>query len=197
MATSCGQALQVQPSLTSGVVNLMINGVIYPTWCEIVGSVAWNLIMKTDGTLSTFNYYSALWSNTQSLNPNNVYTGLDSLEYKSALFSVMPFTNIRAGLKYAGVTNWMILNYPFSSLYNVFADGSYRPITSVGKSDWFNLAGSANAGLQANCNLQGFNVVPPGGDRVRLGIVSNEQGDCSSCDSRIGFGGAGLFLRMF
>ena len=46
--------------------------------------------------------------------------------------------------------------------------------------------------MQLNCKKEGFNVL--GGDgfaQVRIGIVSNQQNHCNSCDSRIGFGTGG------
>ncbi|RMX40206.1 hypothetical protein pdam_00016556 [Pocillopora damicornis] len=41
-----------------------------------------------------------------------------------------------------------------------------------------------------NCNKEGFNAISGRSDRskVRIGIVSNEQDDCDSCNSLIGFG---------
>ena len=56
--------------------------------------------------------------------------------------------------------------------------------------DWF-----TGSSLQTNCNREGFNVVTVYGDdywpKVRIGIVSNNQYDCYTCDSRIGFGTGG------
>ena len=73
------------------------------------------------------------------------------------------------------------------SLHSLIADGQYRN-TSLGRDEWKTLIGS-NASLQPNCNKEGFNAV---GDRdrakVRIGIVSNNQNDCYSCNSLIGFG---------
>ena len=71
------------------------------------------------------------------------------------------------------------------SLHSLIADGQYRN-TSLGRDGWKKLIGS-NASLQRNCNKEGFNAV---GDRakVRIGIVSNDQNHCNSCNSLIGFG---------
>ena len=49
----------------------------------------------------------------------------------------------------------------------------------------------SRASLQTNCNKEGFNTLCGGGSRARTGIASNDQNDCNSCDSRIGFGTAG------
>ena len=43
--------------------------------------------------------------------------------------------------------------------------------------------------LQRNCNKEGFNVkVFNHNHKLRIGIVGNNEHDCESCDSLIGFG---------
>ena len=75
-----------------------------------------------------------------------------------------------------------------SSLFSLIADGQHRA-TSLGRNTWKSLIGS-EASLQMECNMEGFNVVSSDGlsSKARIGIISNEQNDCSTCDSRIGFG---------
>jgi hypothetical protein len=48
-----------------------------------------------------------------------------------------------------------------------------------------------NPSLQPNCNREGFNSICGGDTRVRIGIVSNQENDCNTCDSRVGFGASG------
>ena len=57
---------------------------------------------------------------------------------------------------------------------------------------WKKLAGS-RAYLQRNCNKEGFNVVGihSAWCKARIGILGNNENDCSNCDSRIGFGTGG------
>ena len=76
-------------------------------------------------------------------------------------------------------------------MYSLIADGQYRS-TSLGRDTWKSLIGS-DASLQKNCNKEGFNAVGDNSDqsKARIGIISNQQDDCSSCDSRIGFGTGG------
>ena len=71
------------------------------------------------------------------------------------------------------------------------ADGQYRS-TSLGRDKWKSLIGS-EASLQHNCNKEGFNAVGrnPLLSKARIGILGNEQDDCFTCDSRIGFGTGG------
>ena len=61
-----------------------------------------------------------------------------------------------------------------------------------GGDTWKSLIGS-KASLQRNCNKERFNAR---GDwdnhsKARIGILGNEQNDCKSPDSRIGFGTGG------
>jgi len=56
---------------------------------------------------------------------------------------------------------------------------------------WKTLIGS-QASLQRNCNKEGFNVAI---GKARIGIVGNNENDCNSCDSRIGFATGHLWKR--
>ena len=77
-----------------------------------------------------------------------------------------------------------------ASLYHLIADGQYRA-TSLGRDKWKSLIGPKGS-LQNNCEKEGFNSkANEGASKVRIGIIGNEQTECTSCDSRIGFGGAG------
>ncbi|XP_078351922.1 uncharacterized protein LOC144636560 [Oculina patagonica] len=87
--------------------------------------------------------------------------------------------------------NFIVINKQANSLYSLIADGQYRA-TSLGRNTWKTLIGS-QASLQPNCNKEGFNAVCSYASqaKARIGAVSNEQNECDSCDSRIGFGTGG------
>ena len=84
--------------------------------------------------------------------------------------------------------SFIVVNRLADSLHSIIADGQYRK-TSLGRDEWKKLIGS-NASLQQNCNKEGFNAFSGRSDRskVRIGIVSNNENDCYSCNSLIGFG---------
>ena len=86
--------------------------------------------------------------------------------------------------------NFIVLNKKANSLFSLIADGVYRT-TTMGRNTWKKLIG-AQASLQRN--KEGFNAISnhKTDSRVRIGIVSNQQNDCSGSESRIGFGGAGF-----
>ena len=86
--------------------------------------------------------------------------------------------------------NFIVINKQANSLYSLIADGQYRS-TSLGRDTWMSLIFS-DASLQLNCNKEGFNAGGGnGGSKARIGIISNDQDDCNSCNSRIGFGTGG------
>ena len=84
-------------------------------------------------------------------------------------------------------TNFIAINKTADSLYSLIADGQFRA-TSLGRNTWKALLGSQGS-LQLNCNKEGFNAVES--NKARIGILGNNENDCKTCDSRIGFGTAG------
>ena len=75
-------------------------------------------------------------------------------------------------------------------MHSLIADGVYRA-TSLGRDTWKSLIGSQGS-LQRHCNKEGFNVATNiHNSKARIGIIGNEQRNCGSPDSRIGFGTGG------
>ena len=98
-------------------------------------------------------------------------------------------------MKIGGQIRFIVINMTANSLYSLIADGKNRS-TSLGRDTWKKLIGS-EASLQVYCNTEGFNMICSGSDnsKARIGITSNNQYDCLSCDSRIGFGTGGQYDR--
>ena len=93
-------------------------------------------------------------------------------------------------MKIGNQFNFIVINKQAKSLYSLIADGKYRN-TSLGRNTWKKLIGS-RASLQRNCNKEGFNaVVRKSYSKARIGIIGNNEKDCSSTNSRIGFGTGG------
>ena len=84
-----------------------------------------------------------------------------------------------------------VINKQANSLYSVIADGQYRA-TSLGRNSWKTLIGP-EASLQIGCNREGFNAECTDSlySKTRIGNIGNDQNDCTTCDSRIGFGSGG------
>ena len=126
-----------------------------------------------------------------SVFPENGDTGLDHLETLLPTYWSTSFSKICLGMKVDGVTRFLPLHQKADSLYALIGDGQYRA-TSLGRDAWKKLIGP-NASLQRNCNQEGFSsrVSSSVHSRVRVGIIFNQEGDCHSPDSFIGFGGGG------
>ena len=69
----------------------------------------------------------------------------------------------------------------------VRAGNVYTP-TMIGRASWKALISGSS--LQINCNREGFNSNPMNAARTRIGIVANQENNCSSPDSYIGIGNA-------
>ena len=111
-------------------------------------------------------------------------------ESKLASYWSTPFKKICLGMTVNSDRRWMVLNYEASSLYNLIADGQYRNTTAV-KNTWKSLI--ASSALQEKCNLQGFNInkswtYNTNIMKARLAFAANNEDDCESPDSWIGYG---------
>ncbi|KAK3731831.1 hypothetical protein QZH41_020192, partial [Actinostola sp. cb2023] len=148
---------------------------------SLCGSEGWTLAMKIDGSKTAqFGYSSSLWSNKESYNLTAGQTGFDNYQTKMPSYWAMPFQKLCIGFKVGNDLRWVAIPYSASSLYDVIADGTFRQF-SIGRATWMSLI--AGASLQNNCNKEGFN-----NGRSRIGISSNNEHDCITTDSYIGFG---------
>ena len=87
--------------------------------------------------------------------------------------------------------NFIEFNESASSLHSLIADRQYRFI-SLGRDTWFSLIVSG-ASFDDHCNREGFNAECTWANRskARIGILGNNEDDCTSCNSRVGFGTGG------
>ena len=102
-----------------------------------------------------------------------------------------PFSKICLGMKIGPQIKFHVINITANSLFSLIADGYYRP-TSLGRDTWKSLIGP-QASLQLNCNREGFNAMSGARSfgKARIGFLANNENDCVTCDSRIGFGTGG------
>jgi hypothetical protein len=188
---SCQALKAMQPSAPSGVYNIEAGGTTFAAYCDQTGDGGgWTLAMKVDGRLSTFNYDAVLWTDAALHAPDK--PGFDHEEAKLQTFNAIAFTELRVGLEYpidSGVIRHIVVPLAGAHMRELFG-GNTMHATQLGRDAWKGLVGAA-ASLQPFCNLEGANIYHAQ-TRVRLGIISNEQEDCGTPDSRIGVGGAGL-----
>ena len=141
-----------------------------------------------------FNYSSPYWTNKETYAVEDGLEGFNEKQTKLASYWNTPFNKICLGMKVNGATKWIALNYTTNSLHSVIEDGTFKG-TTFGKEAWKSLIDDSS--LQENCNEEGFNIQ---GDytegwfwlswnmNIRIGLVANDQNNCDSCDSCIGFG---------
>ena len=139
----------------------------------------------------TFHYISAYWQNKNTFNVDGGKTGFDSRETKLPSYWNTSFSKICLGMNVSNQINFIVINKSANSLYSLIADGQYRN-TSLGRDKWKSVVGP-DASLQLTCNKEGINAECTMTTRAkaRIGILGNEDGDCDSCNSRIGFGTGG------
>ncbi len=200
-ATSCSDLLAKRPNATSQVYELDIDGesgLLAPffAYCEMVADGGgWTLIAKMDGAKQTFAYDGVAWTDDNTI--NETLPDLDDNEAKLRSYAVLPFNDIRLGMKVNGVPHWIVLTAsqlsgagvaPFSSFGALMRLGT-NVATAIGRAQWLTLIGAS--AIQLNCNREGFNVNADnqGHPRVRIGILGNNETDCIAPDSFLGFGG--------
>jgi hypothetical protein len=160
-------------------------GAPFDVFCEMSADAGgWTLALKADGAKTTFAYDAALWTNEDLLNPTS--TDLSTAEAKFRSFNEMAFTQVRVRMFDGTTPRYFVLGQAGSSLRAVFAGGPVA--TTAGRARWLTLL--ADPSLQTNCNAEGFNQVFVGGNslRIRLGIAGNNEADCATANSFIGFG---------
>ncbi|PFX25828.1 uncharacterized skeletal organic matrix protein 5-like [Stylophora pistillata] len=199
---SCKEIFDSKRAYGDKAFPLHVGGKQIPVYCQMTplegcGGGGWTMVMKIDGAKENFNYDSALWTDRKSFNTQGGETGFDRRETKLPTYWKTPFSKICVGMKVGNdQINFQVIDQLATSLHSLIADGQYRA-TSLGREKWKNLIGS-EASLQYNCNKEGFNAKPdPGGfdysdaSKARIGIIGNNEIDCYSPESRIGFGTAG------
>ncbi|XP_078351687.1 uncharacterized protein LOC144636369 isoform X3 [Oculina patagonica] len=194
--SSCKEQYEKDKSSKSQVFTLMFGSQKIPVYCHMgnfgCGDGGWTLAMKIDGTKRTFHYDSHFWRDRNAYNLAGGKTGFDFQETKLPTYWNTPFSKICLGMRIGHQKKFIVINRHANSLYSLIADGQYRA-TSLGRYTWKSLIGS-RASLQTNCNKEGFNAASGRNDvgKARIGFLGNNENDCGTCDSRIGFGTGGL-----
>jgi hypothetical protein len=172
------------------------------------------LLAKVDGTQTTWQYWSDLWTQASStLNPGSL--SLDRTEAKLAAFGAMPVSTLR--LVFADTYGNRSLDVPLSgaaaSLQSRFTSISCYPNpvdinncnafsgcnpyafcsstfipTTLGRAAWLGLAGPGTVGLESEDCAEGINNQDGACVVARIGIRANDSGGCACTDSAIGFG---------
>ena len=107
-------------------------------------------------------------------------------EAKFAAFNALAFKEICVGMEQSGKTRWLRLPVASSSLLNLFKSERYVA-TRAGRNAWKRMIQGSS--LQRHCNREGINVKRNDGQLfARIGFIGNQENECNSPDSYIGFG---------
>lgn len=155
-------------------------------YCDMTNDEGgWTLVLKADGSMSTFVYGSAYWTDNVELAGSPFF---DRVEAKLRTFRTVAFTQMRVVMVIAKDTNAVVLDVGAMSCVELFNRG--YSMTTIDRDVWLSMV--PDPSLQDNCGAQGINVAPQSDQaRVRIGIIGNNENNCNSANSRIGIGGAG------
>lgn len=161
----------------------------------------WTLALRTDGRLNNFTFWSGTWTSESTLNADQP-GAITSLEGKLPSFSLVPFTEVLVGLapfvgsSVSGDMRYVVgtLSGPTQpSLRGLFTSGALATLTtappahpSPGRARWLRLLNTAT--LQTNCNAEAIRGTSTPSLSLRIGILGNNETNCSTSESFIGVG---------
>ncbi len=147
--------------------------------------VGWTQVLRVDGQDATFAYDGKGWTETAPLGEGAPGPVGKSLRLPG--YAALPMQAARVAFVEGGKTRWLSLPLPGASLFAILT-AKAAVATELGAPAWQSLL--AKPALQPSCHKEG--ALPnhdAGGQKVRLGILGNNENDCATPDSWIGLGG--------
>jgi hypothetical protein len=182
---------------TSGYYYISLNGTPRQVYCDMSGSTAWMLAMRCANNTNTFRYAASYWTDNSTLNESSdPLTNIDiknNYLWQSFTFTQLRLTGSQTTTSYN--SNPLVFTGFNTTLNTMFNAGNniYDSNVALGRSawlSWFNsVTGTATSVFdnQPNCNVDQINANYTYAG-ARIGLVMNNENDCGSDDSAVGFG---------
>ena len=201
-ASSATAILQTNPNPVDGLYWINVGGTPRQVFCSFDNNgYGWMLAMRMQYNSSVLGYTSGYWTNTSTLNPSSLAT--DEVNIKNYVFNDYGITAFKMCASRIGTAyNSNPLEFPNGgsgfggdSLREIFNSGnnSYNSEINMGRTNWLNWVEKCSGLLrsnwdnQPNCNEDRINANYTYA-AVRIGISMNNEADCLTNDSVIGFG---------
>ena len=149
----------------------------YEAYCDMTNG-GWTLLMKASGD-STFGYSDALWEDLNLLNAANPSVDT-STNAKYQSFTDMPFTELEGCFPTEGGT-CITATFAETTAQALFS-GSAQQVGTGFDGQFY-----APWSTQPNCQWFGINS-PYNYQAVRFGFTANQENDCNTNDTAVGFG---------
>jgi hypothetical protein len=168
-------------------------------WCDHQNDGGgWTLIARIQNINDAVWYYaSSMWTSaTETRSEDDIGATPDTdAHYKSSLYGSLPVTAIRFHMgERSGPAHTQVVALNTSSAHAAFTAGDSVTAGFATRDEWFGFHGEPSSvwAGQPNCNARGLPIGPVNGQVYRLGcrfgLLMNNENDCVSPNSFIGFG---------
>jgi hypothetical protein len=189
-ATSARAIFDAGDSVGDGVYYIQSSSGVIPVYCDMTNG-GYMLVAKISSTVTdNWLYNGSYWTGTSPVNEGGVQT-LTNEDSVSRLYYEF---SLQLGFRMClGTVSNALLEARTGGVARSFFLGSQSGSQNSRAQflSWFQTGtgqASSNFDNQPNCNTTGFNVTSASSAAHRWGITMNNEGDCSTNDSGIGFG---------
>jgi len=178
--SSCQDILSQRSGAADGVYVVSTGSGAFDVYCDMsTDGGGWTLLLKTSGD-TDFDYDDPYWTNDSLLNETSLDTDTTQ-NTKLQAFTDLTINELRGCFPTQGGHCLDVQTNTSQTAKDIFSGGSIQQGTG------FDGQMYSGWSYQPNCKWMGVNT-PYCYRRARLGLTSNQEGDCSSNDTAIGFG---------
>ncbi|MAA79522.1 MAG: hypothetical protein CL916_09705 [Deltaproteobacteria bacterium] len=179
---SCDEILGEEPSSIDGVYWIDPQGTgSFEAYCDMTqNGGGWTLLLKTDGSYNTDFYYSdPKWTNNSLHNDSSMNTSIANAKFEA--FISLDIQELYGCFPSQGNHCIYLDTGSFQTAQDIFSGGF------INASSNFYTQMYSGWAYQNHCHLFGVNT-NNGAAKARFGFSANNEGNCNSNDTAIGFG---------